>query len=86
MPKRSSKSSDPIDSAKHVLDQIIAKHDPESLAAEKAKKESQKNPAAVALGRLGGLRGGKARAEKLSEKERHQIAKNAAAARWHKAS
>lgn len=41
-----------------------------------------KNPAAVALGRLGGLKGGKARAEKLSPKRRSLIAKRAAEARW----
>jgi hypothetical protein len=43
-----------------------------------------KNPHAVALGRLGGLKGGKARAEKLSAKKRQQIAKKAAKARWKK--
>lgn len=43
-----------------------------------------KNPAAVALGRLGGLKGGKARAEKLSAKRRTQIAKKAAKTRWAK--
>lgn len=41
-----------------------------------------KNAAAVALGRLGGLKGGKARAEKLSAKKRSDIAKKAAAKRW----
>lgn len=41
-----------------------------------------KNPAAVALGRLGGLKGGKARAEKLSAKKRSEIAKKAAQNRW----
>jgi hypothetical protein len=41
-----------------------------------------KNPAAVALGRLGGLKGGKARAEKLSRRKRQTIAKKAARARW----
>ncbi len=41
-----------------------------------------KNPAAVALGRLGGLKGGKARAEKLSPTRRAEIAKKAALARW----
>jgi hypothetical protein len=41
-----------------------------------------KNPAAVALGRLGGLKGGKARAEKLSPRKRKEIAKLAARARW----
>lgn len=41
-----------------------------------------KNPFAVVLGRLGGLKGGKARAEKLSAKKRKEIAKKAAEARW----
>ncbi len=45
---------------------------------------TEKNPAAVALGNLGGLKGGKARAEALSEKERSRIAKLGAAARWKK--
>ena len=42
----------------------------------------EKNPAAVTLGRLGGLKGGKARAEKLSAKKRSEIAKKAAQTRW----
>ncbi len=42
----------------------------------------KKNPAAVALGRLGGLKGGKARAASLSPAKRKAIAKKAAAARW----
>jgi hypothetical protein len=41
-----------------------------------------KNPLAVALGRLGGLKGGRARAEKLSESERSESASKAAKARW----
>jgi hypothetical protein len=44
----------------------------------------EKNQAAVALGRLGGLKGGKARAEKLSAKKRKEIAQKAAKARWKK--
>lgn len=52
---------------------------------EPAKKnQPEKNPAAVALGRLGGLKGGKARAEKLSSKKRAQIAAKAARTRWSK--
>ena len=43
--------------------------------------QPEKNPAAVALGRLGGLKGGQARAEKLSARKRNQIAKKAAEAR-----
>jgi hypothetical protein len=48
-----------------------------SIAAAKPK-----NPAAVALGRLGGLKGGKARAEKLSAEDRKAIAQRAAKQRW----
>lgn len=44
----------------------------------------EKNPAAVALGRLGGLKGGKARAEKLTAEKRKAIAKKAAQSRWKK--
>ena len=47
-------------------------------------EDSAKNPAAVALGRLGGLKGGRARALKLSAEERSAIARKAAAARWKK--
>ena len=43
---------------------------------------SNKNPAAVALGKLGGAKGGKARAKKLSARKRREIAKKAARARW----
>jgi len=46
------------------------------------RQEDTRNPAAVALGHLGGIRGGKARAVKLSKKRRTDIAKKAAAARW----
>lgn len=42
-----------------------------------------KNPAAVTLGRLGGLKGGKARASKLTPEQRKEIAQKAANARWH---
>jgi hypothetical protein len=41
-----------------------------------------KDPAAVALGRKGGLKGGKARAAKMTPEQRSEIAKRAAAARW----
>lgn len=44
--------------------------------------EPEKNAAAVALGKLGASKGGKARAAKLSPKKRKEIAKKAAEARW----
>lgn len=46
------------------------------------KSQPEKNPAAVALGRLGGLKGGKARAKSLTAKQRAAIAKKAAKMRW----
>ena len=45
---------------------------------------AEKNPAAVALGRLGGKKGGPARAKKLSAEQRKKIAQKAARARWAK--
>ena len=44
----------------------------------------EKNPAAVALGKLGASKGGKARAEKLTPEERSEIARKAAKSRWAK--
>ena len=52
--------------------------------ATEATQDSLKNPNAVALGKLGGLKGGKARAAKLTPKRRKEIAKKAAKARWNK--
>jgi hypothetical protein len=56
------------------------------LASRIVKKATrEKNPAAVLLGRLGGLKGGKARALALSSEKRKAIAKHAAKSRWGKA-
>jgi len=44
--------------------------------------EKEKNPAAVALGRLGGLKGGRARAQRLTAEQRAEIARAAAKKRW----
>jgi len=79
MPKRSSKrQKDPQELARLVLDSVV----PDAEGEPTAPQEPEKNPAAVALGRLGGLKGGKARAKKLTAKQRSEIAKKAAAARW----
>lgn len=56
----------------------------EAIGAAPKTPEPEKNPAAVALGRLGGLKGGAARAAALSDKKRKAIAKKAANARWKK--
>ena len=47
-------------------------------------EQHEKNPAAVALGRLGGLKGGPARAKKLTKRQRSESARKAARARWKK--
>ena len=79
MPKRSSKPPADENVAAHsVMERIITKSDPESAPA----KPHRKNPAAVALGRRGGLKGGKARAAALTPEERSQIARRAAETRW----
>lgn len=54
------------------------------MARKSESAPPEKNPAAVALGRLGGLKGGKARAKALSKTQRSEIAKKAAAKRWKK--
>jgi hypothetical protein len=51
-------------------------------ATGQTEKPQGKNPAAVTLGRLGGLRGGKARAQRLTAEQRQAIAKKAAQKRW----
>ncbi len=85
MPKRSSKAEDPDHQqiARSVLDAVAPDAEPEE-EAQAPPDEKVKNPAAVALGRLGGLKGGKARAEKLTPERRSEIAKKAANARWTK--
>lgn len=82
MPKRSSKDHDFATVARNVVEQAIG----ERLTGEPLPSKPEKNPAAVALGKLGGAKGGKARAEKLSPAKRKAIAKKAASARWKKAS
>ena len=79
MPDRSSNKKRPRDTnllAKSIVDEATGE------AEEEQPEDEGKNPAAVALGRLGGKKGGKARAEKLSPERRSEIAKKAAAARW----
>jgi hypothetical protein len=73
MPKRSSKPRD--------LNALAA-----SIVAEATGEpvDDGKNPAAVALGRLGGQKGGRARAKSLTPERRSEIAKKAASARWDK--
>lgn len=80
MPKRSSNKKDLNTRAHSIVQQVTGQ-----AIGETEKNDPAKNPAAVALGRLGGLRGGKARAESLSKKRRSEIAKKAANSRWERA-
>lgn len=71
---------------KHPRDLNLFAKMPIEIAKEGEPPEtaSDKNPHAVALGRLGGLKGGPARAKKLSAEERKEAARKAAKARWSK--
>lgn len=80
MPKRSSKPQKDTQQLRSVLDQIAPDAEPPKKAVKK--KAAPKNPAAVALGKLGGRKGGPARAAKLTPEQRAEIARRAAAARW----
>lgn len=79
MPTRSSKDHDFTTVARRVVEQAIGEHlDGTPLE----NPDEGKNPHAVALGRLGGQKGGRSRAKKLSAKRRSEIAKRAANKRW----
>ncbi|MBU8934780.1 MAG: hypothetical protein KOO62_12390 [candidate division Zixibacteria bacterium] len=82
MQKRSRKKKKPDvnELAAGIVDQATNEDPPE----EEPEVDDGKNPAAVALGRLGGLKGGKARAKKLTAEERRRSARKAALARWRK--
>jgi len=78
MPERSSKEEspkDPNELAAFIVEQTTG----ESQVEEKPR---EKNPAAVTLGRLGGKKGGPARAQKLTSEQRKSIARKAALVRW----
>jgi hypothetical protein len=81
MPDRSRKRPTDVNRlAKQIVGEATGEIEPVDL-------EAGKDPAAVALGRKGGLKGGKARAAKLTAEEREEAARKAAQARWaHRAS
>jgi hypothetical protein len=81
MPDRSRKRpKDPNQLAKFIVDAATGAGEDKLATPE----QQGKNPAAVALGRLGGLKGGKARAARMRPEDRIRIAREAAAARWKK--
>lgn len=76
MPDRSRKRpTDPNELAKQLVDEATGE-------APKVDPDQGKDPAAVALGRKGGLKGGKARAAKMTREQRAESARKAAEARW----
>ncbi len=75
MPSRPKCPRDPSQLAKLIVDISTGE-------AEDKNPDDGKNPAAVALGKLGGSKGGKARADSLSARKRSEIAKKAATTRW----
>jgi DNA polymerase IIIc chi subunit len=77
MPKRSSKHTPPPADENQAAYQIV-----QQLLGTPEPADEGKNPAAVLLGRLGGKKGGPARAKKLSKVRRRQIASTAARKRW----
>ncbi len=81
MDDRSSKKKRPRDPnalAAQIVREATGEAEPEPV------KQPEKNPHAQALGRLGGAKGGKARAAKLTPEQRSEIARKAAKARWTK--
>lgn len=82
-PRKKKREHDFAVTAFRVVQQATEQAEPQ---AEETEPEliGGKNPHAVALGRLGGLKGGKARASKLTPEQRKEIAKKGAQTRWKK--
>ena len=77
MKKRDRMPRDPNLLAKMIVDMATGEAEPEPESDKPAK-----NPAAVALGKLGGAKGGRARAASLTPEQRSEIARTAARRRW----
>jgi hypothetical protein len=77
MPDRPKRPRDLNQLAKRIVDEATGQAEPEP--------EDTRDPAAVELGRRGGLKGGKARAAKLTPEQRSEIARKAATKRWGRA-
>jgi hypothetical protein len=79
MPDRSRRPRDSNQLGKLIVDIATGEIDDQAF-------DQDKNPAAVELGRKGGLKGGKARAARMTPEQRKDSAKKAARARWNKGS
>jgi hypothetical protein len=76
MLKRPHRPRDPFQLAHQVIQEAIGERPPQ------LDPDAGKNPAAVALGKLGGAKGGRARAAGMTADQRREAAKRAAQARW----
>jgi hypothetical protein len=83
-PRKKKRDSDFAVTAFRVVQEAIGQVEPEPKVEPELVEG--KNPHAVALGHLGGLKGGKARADKMTPEQRREIAKKAAQARWARSS
>jgi len=82
MPKHSSPKRDFMEVARGIVERAIGEQMDGNPLPDPPKDE--RNPHAVALGSMGGRKGGKARAKLLSAARRRSIAKKAAKSRWNK--
>ena len=82
--KRKPKTPDPASFAFGVMQHVVEATGDEPDEPKPASDQVGKDPAAVALGRKGGLKGGPARAKKLGKKQLREAAQKAARARWSK--
>jgi hypothetical protein len=80
--KSKKRPRDPSQLALAIVNEATEEQSTSETLSTPTENDSEKNPAAVILGRLGGIKGGPARAKKLSKKKRHEIAQKAAKARW----
>jgi hypothetical protein len=80
MRKKSAPKRDFMEVARSIVEQAVGEQMDGSPLPEP--KPDLRNPHAVALGSMGGKKGGKARARKLSSRRKIEIAKKAARARW----
>ena len=76
-PPKPKRPRDPNQLAKAVVDEATGQ-----APLDEPDPQPEKNPAAVALGKLGGKKGGDAKAAKLTKEQRQEIARKAAVARW----
>lgn len=81
MPERSRKRPTDVNELAAQLVREATKNEPATNETE-TPADDGKDPAAVALGRRGGLKGGRARAERMTPEERSEAARRAAKSRW----